>query len=614
LSLNDLKISHKLTAAFTTVVLIIAVLGVTIFLQLGSIKRATAEVNHGEDVLNLLATLKRSVDQQEAHAFSYIIFQQQRNLDRRDHHIASFAENLAKLKEMTQDDPGAAALIGPVQSTAEDYRKNFVEPAFALAPNPAAHGQAVALISEGVSQRWMDPFDVAADAIQTRQEARLTELAAQQQSASGTALWALYIGIGLAVLLAVLSGLMLTRAIAAPVVAMTAAMRRLAGGDNTVEVPAVGRKDELGQMAAAVLTFKDAAIEKIRLEGEAAEQRRQAEEERARNEATRAAEAAEQASVVAALAQGLDHLTRGDLTYSLTEDFPGEYAKLKTDFNRAIEQLEEAMSVVVGNVSAIRSGAGEISQAADDLSRRTEQQAASLEETAAALDEITATVNRTASAPVRPRIRCRRPGRRRDQRQCRSRRRRRHGRDREVGPGNQPDHRRHRRDRLPDQPAGPERRGRGRSRRGRRTRLRGGRPGSAGPGPALGRGRQGDQDPDLDLDQQVNPASAWSARPARRCRRIVSKVAEIDALVSRDRRLGRRAGHRPQQVNTAVNQMDQVTSSRTPPWSSSRPPPAIRCRRRPKALPDRWRASRSARSPLRRRVRLTARFTAPSPP
>ena len=46
------------------------------------------------------------------------------------------------------------------------------------------------------------------------------------------------------------------------------------------------------------------------------------------------------------------------------------------------------MSVVVTNVSAIRTGSGEISQAADDLSRRTEQQAASLEETAAALDEI----------------------------------------------------------------------------------------------------------------------------------------------------------------------------------------------------------------------------------
>jgi methyl-accepting chemotaxis protein len=59
--------------------------------------------------------------------------------------------------------------------------------------------------------------------------------------------------------------------------------------------------------------------------------------------------------------------------------------------------LKDTISVVVTNVSAIRTGSGEISQAADDLSRRTEQQAASLEETAAALDEITATVNRTAA-------------------------------------------------------------------------------------------------------------------------------------------------------------------------------------------------------------------------
>ena len=70
--------------------------------------------------------------------------------------------------------------------------------------------------------------------------------------------------------------------------------------------------------------------------------------------------------------------------------------QLKSDFNAAIAQLQQAVSVVVGNVASIRSGAGEISQAADDLSRRTEQQAASLEETAAALDQITATVRKTA--------------------------------------------------------------------------------------------------------------------------------------------------------------------------------------------------------------------------
>ncbi len=101
--------------------------------------------------------------------------------------------------------------------------------------------------------------------------------------------------------------------------------------------------------------------------------------------------------MVEALADGLGALSQGDLTHELTEPFPDDYVKLQTDFNAAVIRLREAMAVVATNVSAIRSGSGEISQAADDLSRRTEQQAASLEETAAALDQITATVNKTAS-------------------------------------------------------------------------------------------------------------------------------------------------------------------------------------------------------------------------
>ena len=54
------------------------------------------------------------------------------------------------------------------------------------------------------------------------------------------------------------------------------------------------------------------------------------------------------------------------------------------------------MASVVSSTGAIQSGAREVSSASDDLSRRTEQQAASLEETAAALDEITATVKKSA--------------------------------------------------------------------------------------------------------------------------------------------------------------------------------------------------------------------------
>ncbi|SEM10677.1 Methyl-accepting chemotaxis protein (MCP) signalling domain-containing protein [Xaviernesmea oryzae] len=54
--------------------------------------------------------------------------------------------------------------------------------------------------------------------------------------------------------------------------------------------------------------------------------------------------------------------------------------------------MSKSLRSVATATSTIDSGAREISQSAEDLSKRTEQQAASLEETAAALDQITTNV------------------------------------------------------------------------------------------------------------------------------------------------------------------------------------------------------------------------------
>ena len=113
-------------------------------------------------------------------------------------------------------------------------------------------------------------------------------------------------------------------------------------------------------------------------------------------EQSRAAAAQEQALVVSSIVTGLTKLSEGDLTFRLTQAFPGEYGRLREDFNGAMQGLQDSMKVIVANADGITAGAGEISQAADDLSRRTEQQAATLEQTAAAVDQITATVKRTA--------------------------------------------------------------------------------------------------------------------------------------------------------------------------------------------------------------------------
>ena len=118
--------------------------------------------------------------------------------------------------------------------------------------------------------------------------------------------------------------------------------------------------------------------------------------ERRQVEAERALIQDEQDHVVTVLAAALDQLARGDLTTRVDAEFKGRYAVLKQDFNGACESLRQAMGAISEAASGMEGGANEIAAASHDLSKRTEQQAASLEETAAALDQITATVRRSA--------------------------------------------------------------------------------------------------------------------------------------------------------------------------------------------------------------------------
>jgi methyl-accepting chemotaxis protein len=126
------------------------------------------------------------------------------------------------------------------------------------------------------------------------------------------------------------------------------------------------------------------------------EQRRQAEEARLFAEKN-------QAEALQALATALDRLAAGDLRTRMNEPLATEFDKVKADFNTTMTKLQQSMLNVSSNSRAISSGTQEISVAADNLLRRTEQQAASLEETAAALDEITMTVKKAAEGAAHAR-------------------------------------------------------------------------------------------------------------------------------------------------------------------------------------------------------------------
>ncbi|MBV2184400.1 MAG: methyl-accepting chemotaxis protein [Rhizobium sp.] len=189
----------------------------------------------------------------------------------------------------------------------------------------------------------------------------------------------------------------IARRIMGPLPQLTAVADAMASGRLDATVPHKDMGNEIGALARALDVFRDSALQKIKLEHQAAENAALGEQERNEREAAKAREAIAVQQAVDALAQGLDRLSEGDLTVRIEQTFEGGLEQLRNDFNRSVEKLNGTLTQLRTEMLAIESGSSEMRSASEDLSKRTEQQAASLEETSAALDEITATVRSASS-------------------------------------------------------------------------------------------------------------------------------------------------------------------------------------------------------------------------
>lgn len=180
-----------------------------------------------------------------------------------------------------------------------------------------------------------------------------------------------------------------------PLSQITNYMTALANEDYTQDVPMIDRKDEIGDIAQSVALFKKSALDRVQLRQMAEHEReiKSAEDSVTQEKEAQAAE--DRSHFIHQLTDGLTQLSRGDLTHRIEQRFAPEFDNLRTAFNSSIETLADTLSDVSDATNKVRYSADAVSQSSDDLSRRTEQQAASLEQTAAALDQVTATVRQS---------------------------------------------------------------------------------------------------------------------------------------------------------------------------------------------------------------------------
>ncbi|SMQ66238.1 Methyl-accepting chemotaxis protein [Devosia lucknowensis] len=216
-----------------------------------------------------------------------------------------------------------------------------------------------------------------------------------------------------------------------PLRRITASMTELSDGKLDAHVPYVERRDEIGEMAAAVQVFKENGLRIAALGVEEADRARSAQKRAQMMQAFQT----EFDGVIAATADGdftrrieqtfpdadidriarnfngvletvngalgeaggvLSALARTDLTQRMTGDYRGVFAALRDDTNLVGDKLTELVVQLRSTSQALRVATGEILAGANDLSERTTRQAATIEETSAAMEQLAGTVSDNA--------------------------------------------------------------------------------------------------------------------------------------------------------------------------------------------------------------------------
>ncbi|WP_085909280.1 HAMP domain-containing methyl-accepting chemotaxis protein [Kiloniella majae] len=170
------------------------------------------------------------------------------------------------------------------------------------------------------------------------------------------------VGLAMAVALALLLG----RVIGGPVKGMTEAMQTLAEGDKTVEIPAQGRGDEIGEMAVTVEVFKNSMLETERLAKEQS-----------------AAEAAK--------------LQRAEEVAEAIKSFENQSAVLIAQVAEVAERIDGAASSSGTETTKTGNRSFEVALAAERTSSNVDSTAAAAEELSASISEISQQVTQSST-------------------------------------------------------------------------------------------------------------------------------------------------------------------------------------------------------------------------
>lgn len=388
---GSLRRSFVISGAATTLFLaIVACIGLWATMSLGT---ALKTANVASQALRNSMTADMMHDALRADAFAAIVAEGGGSDADKAKTRADLEEHAATLKNSVAENR-ALPLSAPLKTALEAVDGP-------LASYLAAAQQIVRLGLEdpAAARRELPPFLSAFRELETAMgragdliEAEVSNVAHENEALARTATLTMIGAFVLGSLAVLAANLLLGRAVAPPIAAMTTVMGRLAAGDISVDVPSTERRNEIGAMARAVDAFKRNAIAIKQLEADRARQKALVEEER-RAEMTRLADRfeAEVLGIVASVSASAEQLRQNAETMRSTA----------TDTSGRSTVVAAAAEEATANVQAVADAASQLSEAIHEIARQvhsaSNSTAAANLETSGAVD----LVNRLAATVAR---------------------------------------------------------------------------------------------------------------------------------------------------------------------------------------------------------------------
>jgi len=356
------------------------------------------------------------------HATSYVLAQDPSDFDTAMTAGDNAAEGFAQMRNSTFTQ-GLAEQLSRAEEMVRDYQSQLE----GLKAGFEAQNQIVAEEILPLREKLTTQYDWLNDAVQENQ-AGLGAVVDRDMFTTES----LVLGIGaIAVVLGVGVALLTGRWLSGAIAGMAATMRQLADGDYDLELKGAEVRNELGQMAQALETFRDNGRAMRAMDAEKEEARRlEAEEQAQRNRlqtelghVVKTAVAGDFSARIEGeyadpeldqlkqsvneLVENVDRgvtetgevlsaLADADLTRRMTGYYQGAFARLKDDTNAVSDKLSTLISNLRETSRSLKVATGEILSGANDLSERTTKQAATVEETSATMEQLAATVTDSA--------------------------------------------------------------------------------------------------------------------------------------------------------------------------------------------------------------------------